>query len=242
MTPTLALTPVAVPLARADAEPLVARVAVHADPLEPPRVDEVREADPARLIERVFVQVAGLTALPVLAVRELVENLVHAEFAGATVSVLDAGRTVMVSDTGPGIPDVALALTPGFTTANRAARRVIRGVGSGLPLAAQLIASVGGRLDLAPNLRGGTVATLAAPAAPPRPADAPLSETARRLLALLVEVGPSSAEALAAELDVPLAECGRDLALLEHRGLVARNPQGDRGLTAAGSALLATLF
>ena len=35
---------------------------------------------------------------------------------------------------------------------------------------------------------------------------------------------------------------GRELALLQHRGLVAREPSGPRRLTEAGAALVATLF
>jgi predicted transcriptional regulator len=87
--------------------------------------------------------------------------------------------------------------------------------------------------------------TLSAPP-PPGPsgsgAEAPCSAAGRELLALLLEVGAATPEALAAELGRTRAECGRELALLQHRALVVREPGGARRLTDAGAALVATLF
>lgn len=217
------------------------RVAVHAGALTPPAVHEVA-GDASDVIERVFADVAGHTSLPVLAVREIVENLVHAKFAGATVSVLDDGRELRVADCGPGIADLDLALSPGFSTADTDARRVIRGVGSGLPLAAALLEDSGGLLDIRANLRGGLVVTLRAPVAPVAPAADFLSDIARRLLVLLLEMGPVHTHRLALEMDMPLADCGRELVLMEHRGFVSRAPDGTRSLADAGTSLVATLF
>jgi hypothetical protein len=62
------------------------------------------------------------------------------------------------------------------------------------------------------------------------------------LLALLLELGSAGPDRLAMELARPLAECGRQLVLLEHRGLVAREPCGARRLTESGHSLVATLF
>jgi hypothetical protein len=251
MTTTLTLSPAPVALARhaspdpraqgRDTHPVAVRVAVHDDPLEPPLVDEV-SGEPAMVVEGVFTCVAGRSALPPLALREIVENLVHAQFAGATVTVLDGGREVRVSDSGPGILDVDLALAPGFTTADESAREVIRGVGSGLPLAASVLAASGGTLDIRPNLRGGAVVTLRAAVQPVPPSPATLGDAPRRLLALLLELAPVGAQELARELGLPLPECGRALVLLEHRGLVSRAPDGMRALTETGSRLVATLF
>jgi hypothetical protein len=115
-------------------------------------------------------------------------------------------------------------------------------VGCGLPLAADLIAAEGGRLELADNLGGGTVATLAAPGETRPPAPPALSESARALLALLLELGPATCAGLACELRISPGECGRELALLEHRGLVSRDEDGGRALTEPGTALVETLF
>jgi hypothetical protein len=220
-----------------------ARVAVYGGALEPPQVALVCEDDPALLIEELFTRSAAAAAVPPLALREIIENLVHAGFADALVSVLDGGRTVRVSDAGPGIADPARAMLPGFSTADAAAREVIRGAGCGLPLAAGLVGAEGGSLDLAANLAGGTVVTLSVPGGPdvPLPDPAP-SDVQRRLLALLLEVAPAGTEVLARELVLPVAVCGRELVLLEHRGLVSRSPDGARTLTERGAALLATLF
>jgi hypothetical protein len=244
MPSTLALTPAAAAV-RALPEPAVrARLAVYGAPGEPPAVEELAEADPAVLVERLCDAVADRSPLPVPAVREVVENLVHAGFRDALVSVLDGGAVVRVSDHGPGIPDPARALAPGFSGAGPVEREVVRGVGCGLPLARDLMVSTGGRLEVAENLGGGAAVTLWAPPPPaPTAAGEPAcSGAAREMLALLLEVGAATPETLARELGRPRAECGRELALLQHRALVAREPGGARRLTDAGAALVATLF
>jgi hypothetical protein len=212
-------------------------------PSEPPLVEDVA-GDPGVVIETLFARTAGACSLPPVAVREIVENLVHADFHGACVSVLDGGSTVRVSDQGPGIDDKDRALEPGFSTADGRVREVVRGVGSGFPVAAAAMQAVGGELAVDDNLRGGTVVTLTAPhGATPAPASSPqLTEVARRALAVLVEVGSSTPEAIAAELDFPLPICGRELVLLESRGLVARAGDGSYRLTDDGERLVSTLF
>ena len=220
-----------------------ARFAVDAGAFDPPVVDDVT-GDDADVIEALFARAAEACALPPLAVREVIENLVHADFEGACVSAFDGGTRLRVSDCGPGIADKARAMEPGFSTACERARGVVRGVGSGLPVASAVMAAAGGTLEIDDNLRGGTVVTLSSQGAAEshRTADAPLSENARRLLALLVELAPAAPAALAKELGLPLADCGRELVLLEHRDLVARGAAGERSLTPAGVDLLATLF
>lgn len=250
MPPILALSQP--PSACPEAAPPAARVAVYAAPTEPPRVIELAGDDPAELIESIFATVVAVTLVPVLAVREVVENLVHADFADALVSVLAGGTTVRVSDRGPGITDRRRALEPGFTGARPEARAAVRGVGCGLPLAAALMAARGGRLELADNLGGGVVVTLALPAPADAPAPAPgatpaadaraLSDGGRLVLALLVELERAGARRLAGELGRPLAACGRELVLLEHYGLVARDASGECRLTARGGEVVEEMF
>ncbi|MGD9696700.1 MAG: ATP-binding protein [Thermoleophilia bacterium] len=242
MSTALSLTPPLAPIRDALADTVAARVAVYLTPGEPPQVEELRD-EPVALIEGVCDLVADRSDLPAPAVREIVENLIHADFRDAVVSILDGGHTVRVGDHGPGIDDPARALTPGFTAAGAAARAVVRGVGGGLPLADEMMAAAGGRLDIERNLGGGTVVTLALP----RPAESPASEpvcsdASRVILALLLEVGSAGAERLSVELGRSRAECGRELALLQHRGLVARETGGACRLTDAGTALVASLF
>jgi hypothetical protein len=243
MTPPSTLTtPLNAPAAsRRDARRV--RFAAYGSAYEPPAVEEV-SGDEAALIEALFSRAAASCHLPPLAVREVIENLVHADFEGACVSAFDGGTRLRVSDCGPGIPDKHRALEPGYSTACDRARGVVRGVGSGLPIASAVMESVGGALEIDDNLRGGTVVTLSGPGPEAAAADetSAVSEDARRLLALLLEIAPASPAALAKELSVPLGECGRDLVFLEHRGLVARGADGERSLTPAGVDLLTTLF
>lgn len=223
---------------------LSARVAVYGPRSEPPVVEEIADADGGVLVERVYERAAAWARVPCLALREVVENLVHARFRDALVSILDDGHVVRVSDSGPGIPDPARALMPGFTTAGPEERQVVRGAGCGLPLAARQLDEVGGELDLTPNLGGGTVVTLRVPGAAVADSQAPPppSDDARLVMALLLEMGPSRPERIAAELGWGIGRTGRELVLLESRALVGRGDDGARALTAAGSALLATLF
>jgi hypothetical protein len=243
MPRTLALTPAPADPAPHLAEPPRARLATWSGPALPPVVEELEEADAATLVEAVCDAVAERSPLPVPAVREVVENLVHAGFRDAVVTVLDGGRTVRVSDHGPGIRDRERALEPGYTTADDDDREVILGVGAGLPFAAAAMAGLGGRLEIDDNLGGGTIVTLRLPADETASASEPVwGVAAREILALLLEIGAAAPARLADELGRSRAECGRELARLEHRGLVRREPGGVRALTEAGTRLVATLF
>jgi anti-sigma regulatory factor (Ser/Thr protein kinase) len=223
----------------------VVRVAVHRASLEPPAITEIRDIAPAPIIESTFSHVAQISSVPPLALREIIENLVHADFRDALVTVLDAGRTVRVSDRGPGVSDPRRAMEPGYTTADERIRQIVRGAGSGLALASGLVAAEGGLLELEDNLGGGTVVTITVDA-PPAPDDAGVSgqpnDVQRSLLALLLEMAPAHPETMARELGLPLGVVGRELVLLEHRGLVARFADGGRVLTERGAAIVATLF
>lgn len=240
-TPTLAAVPDPSP---ESAPAFTTIIAIHPGPAEPPWTTELRASDPAELVERTFEVAADAADLPVLAVREIVENLVHAGFQDAVVSILDGGRTLRCADRGPGIADPDRAVLPGFSSAGAPARQLIRGVGSGLPLASSAMDQVKGKLVLEPNLGGGLVVTLSAPPSrtTPSPAPAGCTDEARAILALLLEIGPAPVGRLAAELDRSISSCGRDLALLESRALVSRDPDGIRSLTDSGARVVSTLF
>lgn len=218
-----------------------ARVAVYGSAAEPPAVESLSAPDAISLIEDLCEMVERRSPVPAPALREVIENLVHAEFTDAVVSIADQGHTVRVCDHGPGIADPAQALQPGYTSAGAAARRVVRGVGGGLPLARRMMDSAGGALHIEPNLGAGAAVTLALPPPDPAPAEPVCTETARMIMALLLEIGPARPDRLARELDRDRGECGRELALLTHRGLVRREDDG-HNLTESGTALLATLF
>ena len=243
MTPTTTLTAPTNVRPATPRQPLRrARLAIYAGPSDPPVVEDL-DGDDSWLLEALFDRTVALSSVPPLALREVIENLVHADFDGACVSIFDGGTRVRVADCGPGIADKSRACEPGYSTACERARTIVRGVGSGLPVAAAVMRGAGGEITLDDNLRGGTVITLTAPALPtPVREVTAITDTARRLLALLVEVAPAAPAALAQELDMGLNECGRELVVLEHRGLVARDGDGRRQLTPSGTDLLTTLF
>jgi len=98
--------------------------------------------------------------VPYSVIREVSENLIHADFAEPVVSVLDAGKTIRFADQGPGIADKTHAIMPGFTTANGDMKRYIRGVGSGLPIVRDYLSVSGGSLVIEDNLGMGAVVTI----------------------------------------------------------------------------------
>ncbi|HEY8426452.1 MAG TPA: ATP-binding protein [Limnochordales bacterium] len=201
--------------------------------------------------------------VPVEAVVAVVENLIHAHFQLATVSIAPDG-SVTVSDQGPGIPDKRRALLPGFTTATAQMRRYIRGVGSGLTIAATLMERVGGQLRIEDNLAGGTVVTLSPRRVPSAPsvASAPspqgsasvtpaspshrgveaLTARQRRLLLLAADLGEIGPSAASQHLGMSLTTAFRELVVLEGLGLVAPNGAGKRRLTPDGAAAVEQLL
>ena len=91
------------------------------------------------------------------------ENLLHACFRDVVVTILDDGHTIRISDHGPGVDDKDRAFLPGFTTATAEQRLIIRGVGSGLPLARDSLQLLRGVLTVEDNLGGGAVFTIKMP-------------------------------------------------------------------------------
>jgi hypothetical protein len=183
-------------------------------------------------------------AIPATVFRELIENLVHASFAGVVITILDKGNTIRISDQGPGIPDKGAALRPGFTSADAAAKLYIRGVGSGFPLVRQTLAALGGTLDIEDNLGRGTVITARVPAPVESflaPAPTPaynLPERQLKVLLLTVELAPVGPTRIAQELGVSTSTAYRDLVSLEQAGFVVCRPSGHRSATDAGLAYL----
>lgn len=112
------------------------------------------------------MRVQGRT-IPARAVSEVVENLIHADYQGVVISVMDGGETVRVSDQGPGIKSKSQALKYGFSGATREASSQIRGIGAGLGIALQGMEKIGGTLTIDDNLGGGTVVTLSVSSEPP---------------------------------------------------------------------------
>lgn len=142
-----------------------ARIAVYDGPAAAPRIEEVCSEDTAAFIERLSARTYELARaqggpIPYSVIREISENFIHADFAEPVVSVLDSGKTIRFADQGPGIPDKAHAVMPGYTTASGTMKRYIRGVGSGLPIVRDYLSVFSGSLVIEDNLGSGAVVTI----------------------------------------------------------------------------------
>jgi hypothetical protein len=226
----------------------------------PPRVEEVRGDDPRALIETLSARVYNCAreaggSLPYTVIREIVENLIHAEFYEVVVTVMDDGRVIRFSDQGPGIPDKERAFLPGFSTATTDMKTVIKGVGSGLPVARECVSFSGGTIEVDDNLGSGTVVTLRGgapapkessplemPEPPPEPESPPLSLRQKQILSLAMELGVIGPTGASRELGIGLSTAYRDLAQLESFGLIEATESGKRMLTDGGVRYLDTLF
>jgi anti-sigma regulatory factor (Ser/Thr protein kinase) len=231
------------------------RIAVYDTLTSPPRVVTVEEKDVPALIaslaEKTYhsCREQGGT-VPFTVINELIENLIHAYFRDVVITVLDGGRVVRISDHGPGVDDKDRAFEPGFTTATAAQREVIRGVGSGLPIARESLAFLRGAVSIEDNLGGGTVITVKMPQGAPvaeaperlRPPAPKLTTRQKKVLVLLMELNVAGPSALAKELGVAPATAFRELHVLEGMGLVHSRGDGKRALTEDGMSLLETLF
>lgn len=242
--------------------PCAARVAVYDAPAAAPRTEDVFCEEPREFIERVSARVHSLAreaggSVPYTVIREVVENFIHADFVEPVVSVLDGGSTIRFADQGPGVPDKKKAALPGFSTASADMKRIIRGVGSGLPIVREFLDHSGGTLLIEDNLREGTVVTVscerenegAFSAAVPSPPETllsfegpPLTTRQKQVLSLVLELGEVGPTIVSRELSVALSTAYRDLALLENTGLIEADETGKRFLTEDGSRFLDSLF
>ncbi len=242
---------------------LRARVAIYDSPMAAPRIEDVFGEDPSNLIHALSQRVYDLAhslggTAPYTVLREVVENLIHAEFREIVVSVMDGGKTLRFADQGPGIGDKDRAMKPGYTTATVYMKDFIRGVGSGLPIVHEFLAREGGSVVLEDNLGRGTVVTLCFDQPDdtrdllrekdpredqPSPLDVPpLSLRQKKVLSLVMELSEVGPTLVSKELSVGLSTAYRDLAALEEYGLIEADETGKRVLTGLGSAYLGRLF
>ncbi len=238
------------------------RVAVYLRNGEP-EVSEVAAASPrsasSKFSGMVMEKVKELGGrVPEEALRELVENLIHAEFRGVVISILEDGDVVRISDKGPGVEDKARAFEFGFSGATQEALREIRGVGAGLGLARAAAEKVGGTVALEDNIGGGTVATVAVgetsqvsnngnavttPLKPQRkyPDAVPkmnISERQQKVLITVLESGEVGPSTVADRLEISVSTAYRDLSVLEENSLVTSAESGKRIITPLGRDLV----
>ena len=246
-----------------DARLRPALVAIYDNMTSSPRIEQVH-ADSARaLIDSLSTRTYQVSheaggRVPYMVIREIVENFIHAGFDEVVVSVLDGGATLRFADQGPGITDKERVFLPGFSTATDPMKRVIKGVGSGLPVARECLSFSDGSIEIEDNLGAGTVVTLRmtparedpVPAPPPAPAEqAPvvrdipdLSVRQKKVLSLVMELGSLGPSVVARELGVGLSTAYRDLEYLAGVGLIRPDEAGKRVLTEDGIQCLDALF
>jgi len=239
------------------------RLAIYDSPLAAPRVITLRGEEFHQFVGDLAARTYSHSRerggrIPYVVIREIVENLIHAHFEGAVISILDDGNTIRVSDQGPGVSDPQKALLPGFTTASPEMRHYIKGVGSGLPVAKEQLEFLGGAISIDANLSGGAVITLsvspgapvgmpagssvqhAAQGTPARPPE--LTPRQKKVLLLIAELGSAGPSAVAKELGVSQSTAYRELQALGALHLIDSRRSGKRTLTEDGIAALGNVF
>ena len=227
-----------------------------------PEVTEVAAANPrsatakfTRLVMDEVREAGG--RVPEEPVREVVENLVHADYRGVVISILDDGNLVRVSDKGPGVQHKDRAMEFGFSGATPEALAEIRGVGAGLGIARAAAEKAGGTVTIEDNIGGGTVATIAVsgegsgsrgrePAADPPvqrryPDGVPrmnISERQQKVLITVLECGEVGPSTVADRLEISVSTAYRDLSVLEEHGLVVTDESGKRVISPLGRDLV----
>jgi predicted transcriptional regulator len=227
-----------------------------------PEVSEVSAASPraagAKFSSMVMEKVrASGGRVPEEALQELVENLIHAEFKGVVISILENGNVVRISDKGPGIEHKQRAFEFGFSGATPEAAREIRGVGAGLGIARASAERAGGTITVEDNIGGGTVATVsmgetvkAAGGKHPPVRTVPqrkypdavpkmnISERQQKVLITVLECGEVGPSTVAESLEISVSTAYRDLSVLEEHGLVTGDESGKRVITPLGQDLV----
>ncbi|NLU42097.1 MAG: hypothetical protein GXX08_07825 [Firmicutes bacterium] len=144
------------------------RVAVYDSMTSIPRIVDIDASDITELIAKtsdcVYAECKKNGGeIPFVVIREVIENLIHADFKDSVVSISPDGKEILVSDHGPGIIDKCNAFLPGYTTATVQTRRYIKGVGSGLPVAKETMEVLGGSIKVDDNLGTGAVVKISLP-------------------------------------------------------------------------------
>jgi anti-sigma regulatory factor (Ser/Thr protein kinase) len=227
-----------------------------------PEVTEVAAASPGsatskftRFVMDTVQELGG--KVPEDAVREVVENLIHAGYRGVVISILEGGNVVRVSDKGPGVENKQRAMEFGFSGAAPEALEQIRGIGAGLGIARTAAERAGGMVTIEDNLGGGTVTTISVceeqptaheperkPPARRYPDGVPqmnISERQQKVLLTVLECGEVGPSTVADRLEISVSTAYRDLSVLEEHGLVMADDSGKRLISPLGRDLVETI-
>jgi len=230
-----------------------------------PEITEVAAANPrsatqkfTRFVSEKVREAGG--KVPEEAVREVVENLIHAGYVGVVISILDGGNVVRVSDKGPGVEDKSRAMQFGFSGATPEALGEIRGVGAGLGIARAEAEKGGGKVTIEDNIGGGTVVTISVPGGDTatgerEPAEKPpqrrypdgvprmnISERQQKVLITVLECGEVGPSTVADRLEISVSTAYRDLSVLEEHGLLMADESGKRLISPLGRDLVEAII
>ena len=141
------------------------RIAVYDNMRSIPRIIDLNFNDINNFINETSEKTYNLSheiggRIPYTIIKEIIENLIHADFKEVIITVLDNGNHIIVTDQGPGIEDKEKAFLPGYTSATSKMKEYIRGVGSGFPIIKETITFSGGSVDVKDNIKRGTVISL----------------------------------------------------------------------------------
>ena len=189
----------------------------------------------------------GTLPSPLIALREVIDNLIHALPCAVSIVLDPQHNNLFISDTGRDTP-LDLAFDFGYSTAGELHRSYIRGVGIGLYLAREDMRSLGGDLRIESDDGRGTYVQLALSATPVSSGSAEgsddfhLTQRQNNILFLLSEgesLGPSQ---ISSELNTGVSTAHRDLVKLQDLGLVYVNTTGKRFLSEVGRSYLQSLL
>lgn len=244
------------------------RMAVYSG-AEEPEITEAAASGPrsgskkfSKLVNEKIRETGG--RVPEAAVQEVVDNLIHAEYRGVVISILDGGNRVRVSDRGPGVQRKERAFEFGFSGVALEALSEVRGVGAGLGIARRAAEEAGGTVNLEDNIGGGTVVTISVPVEERKgsetgePASGPVSEPPKRrypdavprlniserqekVLITVLECGEIGPSTVADRLEISVSTAYRDLSILEEHGLLAGGESGKRSVSPLGRDFVAAI-
>jgi DNA-binding transcriptional ArsR family regulator len=229
-----------------------------------PEITEVSAANPVSATQKFTRYVTEKAreaggGVPEEAIREVVENLIHAGYRGVVISVLEEGNVVRVSDKGPGVENKSRAMEFGFSGATPETLGEIRGVGAGLGIARAAAEKVGGTVTIEDNIGGGTVVSVSGgdetvveereASEPPRQRRYPdgvprmnISERQQKALITVLECGEVGPSTVADRLEISVSTAYRDLSVLEEHGLVLADESGKRLISPLGRDLVEAII
>ena len=248
------------------------RIAVYDNMKSIPRVVDLKFDDITSFINQTTQETYNLShnaggRIPFTIIKEIIENLIHADFKEIIITILDNGNHIIISDQGPGIEDKEKAFLPGFTSATKKMKEYIRGVGSGFPIVKETITFSGGSIDVKDNIKRGAVISLklessdiksqpgdlssnipgepepGADLKPPvdgldKPSFISLSERQKKILFVILELEEAGPSTIARELNLSLSTSYRELVQLEKIKFLITDKSGKRKLLKKGTKYL----